>query len=93
MGIEALRDINRMVVADVQDERAQQNRRFGMTPVSREVMMSVLVEEVGEVAKEINDYRKAKNTNHLNLMRQELVQVAAVAVKMIEMFDLNLLTD
>ena len=55
---------------------------MGIQNHKRYVWSSILGEEVGEVNKAIND-------GDLDNYREELVQVAAVAVAMIESYDRN----
>lgn len=63
------------IFAKIDIERARQNRLH--PTFSWAFRMSVLTEEVGEVARAINEH-DAKN------LREELIQVAAVAVRWIE---------
>ena len=87
-----IRHEHRQILLDVLTERDRQDRlrdqgKFGYT--ARDLMeshvwwpdgLAVLMEEVGEVAKALND-------DDINGIRVELVQVAAVAVAMIEGLD------
>jgi len=71
------------VYAEVWGERQKQNVKWGTDSIlnsTSEAGFRVLGEEVGEVARAINE-RKRDET------RKELVQVAAVAVAMIEALD------
>ena len=65
------------VCLDVVIERDKQDRKWGTEIHSRETMLTVLMEEVGEAAKAVleGDFKNYE---------EELIQVAAVAVKMIE---------
>ena len=67
-----------VVLRDLADERVRQNRLWNREPgrwlLSDEAKLVVLVEEVGEVARAIHD---REETDHL---REELIQIAAVAV-------------
>jgi NTP pyrophosphatase (non-canonical NTP hydrolase) len=66
---------------DVLEERRRQDAKFGNQDKNTfPVWMTILTEEVGEAAKEILERR-------LPELREELVQVAAVALKMIERLD------
>lgn len=87
----------RRVLAEVLDERARQDARFGVQDHEPAVYLSLLVEEVGEAAKEINDSRFFVADGRTNAVREalhrarvELVQVAAVAVAMVEALDRRL---
>lgn len=66
------------------NERSFQNEKFregsDIWDDSDLTKLSVLTEEVGEVAKAIND-------GDLQNLREELVQVAAVAIAWLETFD------
>jgi NTP pyrophosphatase (non-canonical NTP hydrolase) len=69
-----------LVIQVVRNERARQDAKWGAghhlvwTP---HIALAVLVEEVGEVAKAINDGTEAELSN-------ELIQVAAVAIAALE---------
>ena len=84
---------------DVRDERQRQIKKWGEQNNSYSKWISILTEEVGEAAKEANDYESLLdkinnptfdsvllNQTLINL-REELVQVAAVAVQIIESID------
>lgn len=81
------------IYADISKERVRQELlkaqgKFAHTAADPEVpntdTLAVLVEEVGEVARALNDDAEGTNFSHL---REELVQVAAVAVAWIEKLD------
>lgn len=73
------------VLSQVAAERARQDANWGEQNHDGPLYLTVLEEEVGEVAKAILDHRyKGKAAEDI---RAELVQVAAVAVAMIESFD------
>ena len=69
------------VLADVQAERRRQTDRWGVQHHADYRWLSILTEEVGEVAKAIND------EEDIAALRAELVQVAAVAVAWVEDID------
>jgi NTP pyrophosphatase (non-canonical NTP hydrolase) len=52
--------------------------------------LTILLEEVGEVAQELNDARGEGRPIHLGRLRNELVQVAAVAVAWCEAIDVDI---
>lgn len=78
---------------DIANERALQDRKWGTNQKGQAwtYRISILTEEVGEAAAEANDAHTAKDgmdrIAHMRNLRAELVQVAAVAVKTIEMID------
>lgn len=67
---------------DIRLERAKQNAKWGVQNHNPARWLAILVEEVGEVAKAIVEDRSFD-------VRNELVQVAAVAVAAIESLDRN----
>lgn len=68
------------VCHDVMTERMRQFKKWGVQDHDEDRWMVILMEEVGEVARAIFD----ENPDNY---REELVQVAAVAVAAIEAFD------
>lgn len=82
----------RNIVQGILDEREHQDRKWGAIGSAGHVnasdheMLAVLVEEVGEVAKALNDL----TAGHINAetctedLELELIQVAAVAFKWLE---------
>lgn len=82
------------VFDEVMKERDRQDAKFGIQNLNPFKYQSILVEEVGEVAKATNDSYdwKRQQWKHKKLMtdmRTELIQVAAVAVAMVECLDRN----
>ena len=91
------------ILEDIAEERRSQNRKWGKQRHGFAVWLTILAEEVGELSKEILNHRWWKReameeyaqcragreveASHLKLMRLEAVQVAAVAVAMIEHID------
>lgn len=66
---------------EIMRERARQDRKFGCQRKLADVeWLPILVEEVGEVAKAINDRDSAQ-------MRKELVEVCASALVWLECID------
>lgn len=81
-----------IVLTDVVDERHRQDMRWGQQDHSPIEWMAILMEEVGEVSKEVCEHHfqyKGDQKERSLRMRKELVQVAAVAVAMIESLDRN----
>jgi NTP pyrophosphatase (non-canonical NTP hydrolase) len=70
----------RIVLGDVATERRSQDAKWGPSAERPAPSLRVLVEEVGEVAKAQQDETDAE-------LRAELIQVAAVAVAMVEAID------
>lgn len=73
------------IFRQISEERDRQDAKFGEQNHLPVEWMPILMEEVGEVAKEALE----NHFNHLSLYnyRTELIQVAAVAVSMAESFD------
>ena len=69
----------------VEMERIRQNHLWGEQNHSPETWLAILIEEVGEVGKAIQEAR-FRGEGWANY-REELVQVAAVAVAMLESHD------
>lgn len=80
----------------IKNERLRQDRKFGEQNHSPENWLAVLVEEVGEVSKEICEMRYSKESTdesyksmlhfHEDNYITELIQCAAVCVAMVESF-------
>lgn len=70
----------RVALGAVAEERRRQDRKWGPSDHRPPPTLAVLIEEVGEVAKAQMEETDAE-------LRAELVQVAAVAVAMIEGID------
>lgn len=79
------------VLDDVAAERLRQDSRWGEQNHDPNDYFAILAEEFGEVAKEVVEWRfgieKSNRAHRLTTIRAELVQVAAVAVAMIEAID------
>jgi NTP pyrophosphatase (non-canonical NTP hydrolase) len=71
----------------VSDERDRQEARWGIQRHDMTVWLAVLSEEVGEAAQAILEYRELMSDQRLAAIRAEAVQVAAVAVAMVEHLD------
>lgn len=91
------------ILNEIKAERERQNVKWGEQNHSPIEWIGILTEEVGEASKEAVDYHFAK-VNHkgsdeklieleegltISNYRKELIQVAAVAVQMIECIDRN----
>ncbi len=85
-------------IEQIRKERERQNNLWGVQKHSLSKFMSILLEEVGESAKEANDYEaiidrtadycgpldEISKKQHLINCQTELIQVAAVAVQICE---------
>lgn len=83
-----------MILGEVADERERQDKLWKEQNHSPEFWLTILTEEVGEVAKEICNYHSHKDNEdsgrqQIRWMRGELIQVSAVAVAFIESLDRN----
>ena len=90
----------RVVLAEIIDERIRQNNKWGEQNHSLPEWIAILTEEVGEAAKEAVKYHHKETVEgarptegiqkeRLENFRKEMVQVAAVAVQIIEFLDRN----
>lgn len=82
------------VTDEVRDERRRQNAKWGPQNHSPLEWMGILTEEVGEAMREAiehhwRDRHYAKDPERLSRYREELIQVAAVAVAAVESLDRN----
>lgn len=80
------------IFQEIQAERQRQDEKWGEQNHKPVVWLSILMEEVGEAAKEAVEARQYFHENYddkLRNYRTELIQVAAVCVAMIESLDRN----
>lgn len=70
---------------EIRAERDRQDARWGAQNHSSFVYAAVLAEECGEVARAVHDIRFGQGTK--TQLRVELIQVAAVAVQIVERID------
>lgn len=81
------------VFMDIAEERLRQTEKWGEQNHSPIEWISILTEEVGEVAKEAHEFHFGVRATtemieeKLQMYRKEMVQVAAVAVQAIECLD------
>jgi NTP pyrophosphatase (non-canonical NTP hydrolase) len=91
MGFSLLKEARRSIFEDVDGECAEQEEKWGVNAKRAEQPASlwyiVLAEEVGEAARVICDAWNALNPEQLEALRDELVQIAAVAVSWIQALD------
>ena len=91
------------ILKEVATERVRQNAKWGIQNRSTVEWVAILTEEVGEVAKEAVDFYFANGVTdvhakvsaqvqleRLEAYRMECIQVAAVAVQMVENVDRGL---
>ena len=76
--------MNQQILNDIIAERQRQDTKFGLQNHSPEKWLTILTEKVGEFATEVLD---APVYGTDTLMRAKMVQVAAVAVAVIEYLD------
>lgn len=79
--------IDKQVLEDINLERKRQDQMWGEQNHNPLGWLAILVEEVGEYAEEATHY--LLDGTITDNMRVELVQVAAVAIEMIESLDRN----
>ena len=75
------------VLDEVLHERRRQEALFGEQNHELPVYLSLLVEEVGEVGRAVNEITHKDSDTGLADAREELVQVAALAVAIVERID------
>lgn len=76
------------IFKEISQERKRQDAKWGIQNHSPMIWCPILTEEVGEVNKAALEHH-FKDSNDLKEYREELIQVAAVAVAMIESLDRN----
>lgn len=74
------------ILNDIKKERDRQDKKWGLQEHHPCVWLTILSEEIGEVAKEICD-SGFRTDNLSDNYRNELIQSAAVLVAMIQNFD------
>jgi len=87
-------EIRKKILSDITEERQRQIAKFGPQYHDFPVWMTVLGEEVGEACQALLDSRKLTSTTpayaeQMQMFREELIQVAAVAVAAIERIDIQ----
>jgi len=77
------------VLQEVLAERIRQDQKWGEQNYGDFEGISILTEEVGEAAQAANEanFKSSKTRGDFSRLREELVQVAAVAVNHIEIID------
>jgi NTP pyrophosphatase (non-canonical NTP hydrolase) len=78
---------NAVILCEVADERAKQDAKHG-DPFKKSLdrLMTIITEEVGEAATEVNDIVSGAKSATDDL-RHELIQAAACCVQAIEVLD------
>lgn len=90
-------DFTIRALRDVTDERGRQLQKFGVQNWEPRDWLMILAEEVGEANREALEARFAnvfpehypKDSERMQRLRAELIQVAAVAVAAVESLDRN----
>lgn len=82
--MEYLEHARQTVMNDVWAERERQNRKWGIQHHAYPYWLTILVEEVGEVAQAMQKGSVAYKSSDANDLYKELIQVAAVAVAIAE---------
>ena len=77
--------LQRQIIHQILEERKRQDEKWGVQTHAPADWLTILGEEVGEVNKAA--YEAKHHTGKIKDYREELIQVAAVAVAMIECFD------
>lgn len=73
------------ILLEIANERFNQDRKWGEQNHNLSTWYTILGEEFGEVGKDIQEYLLRDGSR--DTIREELIQVAAVAVAMIECMD------
>ncbi len=76
-----------IIVDEIKAERRRQDEKWGEQNHNPEWWMVILMEEVGEASETILEAKFGDRS--LDKYRQEMIQVAAVALAAIESFDRN----
>lgn len=79
------------VLSEVQEERRRQDAKWGEQNHTQPEWLSILGEEFGEVCKAVCEahFSGYESTGNWAEYRKELIQLAAVAVAMVECLDRN----
>lgn len=75
------------VYKDIENEVDRQLQLWGIQDHTISRWSSILTEEVGEVAKEINELVFLGKNRSISLLRKELIQVSAVCTTLIKLID------
>lgn len=75
------------VATDISEERQRQNKKWGEQNHPDEIWLAILSEELGEVSQALLHNKFGGHAR--GTLRDELVQVAAVAVQWLECLDRN----
>ena len=76
-----------ILLKEIQEERRRQTEKFGPMYNTPSTWAIILGEEVGEVCRAVLNARAAPDAVSLTNYRQELIQIAAVAIAAIENLD------
>ena len=81
--------VQERILEEIQAERRRQTEKFGPMDNTPSTWAIILGEEVGEVCRAVLDARASLDAVSLTNYRQELIQVAAVAIAAIENLDMQ----
>ena len=81
--------VHNRIFQEIREERRRQTEKFGPMDNTPSTWAVILGEEVGEVCRAILDARALLNTGSQTNYREELIQVAAVAVAAIANLDMQ----
>jgi NTP pyrophosphatase (non-canonical NTP hydrolase) len=71
------------VMGQIKQERERQNEKWGDQDHTDEMWLAILLEEVGEVAKDLVQTRE-KGSSDAYLIKKELIHAVAVGVQWLE---------
>ena len=71
-------------IQQIRDERTRQDDKWGEQNHHPLLWFSIIGEEYGEMCKAFNEYSFQNDTNRLDEMQREAIQVAASCVAMLE---------
>lgn len=77
-------NLRALVLSEISKERDEQNRKWGRQYHDYATWLTILVEEVGEVAQAIQKGSVASKESDADDLFKELIQVAAVATAIAE---------
>ena len=74
-------------LVDVVHERSRQDKKWGESNHDMGIWLAILEEEIGEFSRHYLELKFSPDSSSLRLMRKQAVQVAAVAVAIVECID------
>lgn len=79
------------ITKEALQECQRQLDKWGVQDHHPVIWNSILMEEVGEVSKEVNEFTFSGKIDDLKKMREELIQVIAVGISFVDSLDRNFL--